>query len=88
MGFSSPVGLQQGKFNVQGGDATKNVTNGRDFQELLKNVPVSKIPLAVMNRLNKKFIKKSADPASDAAERATIGLDDFLVMVRSIGASK
>ena len=87
-GFSSPVGLQQGKFSVKGAAGGKEVGNGKDFQELLKNVPEGKIPPAVMNLLNNKFIKKSGNPANDAANRAKMNLDDFLSMVRSIGASK
>lgn len=33
-GFSSPIGLGQGRFTVQQGATGKTVTNGRDFREM------------------------------------------------------
>lgn len=37
-GFSSPIGLSQGKFTVLKSDAGTKVTNGRDFGEMTKRV--------------------------------------------------
>lgn len=40
-GFSSPVGLSQGKFMVRRGAAGEELTNGRDFNEMLRTDPVT-----------------------------------------------
>lgn len=38
-GFSSPVGLAQGRFNIKQGAAGREVTNGRDFKDLTARLP-------------------------------------------------
>ena len=38
-GFSSPMGLSQGKFTVEQGDSGKMVSNGRDMRELTAKMP-------------------------------------------------
>ena len=39
-GFSSPIGLAQGKFTVKQNSAGKTVSNGRDFREMSAGIPV------------------------------------------------
>ena len=38
-GFSSPIGLWQGKFSIEQGAKGKTVTNGRDFREMKARAP-------------------------------------------------
>lgn len=38
-GFSSPIGLAQGKFTVEENPSGKSVSNGRDFRELTARMP-------------------------------------------------
>ena len=38
-GFSSPIGLSQGKFSIEQGDSGKMVSNGRDMRELTAKMP-------------------------------------------------
>ena len=87
-GFSSPVGLGQGKFKVLPALQGQDVSNGRDFEELLKNVPVTQVPAIVMTRMKQKFSTLSANTSQGAAGRARMGLDDFLATVRSMEAGK
>jgi len=37
-GFSSPIGLQQGKFSVKSGSAGRQVRNGRDFKDMTARI--------------------------------------------------
>jgi len=39
IGFSSPIGLWQGKFSIQEGASGKTVSNGRDFREMKVRTP-------------------------------------------------
>lgn len=44
LGFSSPVGLTQGKFAVQEGATGKSIATGADFRELTARMPQSGLP--------------------------------------------
>ena len=44
LGFSSPVGLSQGRFAVQQGPEGKSVANGKDFRELTARMTRAAIP--------------------------------------------
>ena len=44
LGFSSPVGLTQGKFAVQDGPAGKSIASGADFRELTARMPQADMP--------------------------------------------
>ncbi len=44
LGFSSPVGLTQGKFAVQDGPAGKSIATGADFRELTARMPQVGMP--------------------------------------------
>ena len=69
-GFSSPVGLEQGRFFISDDAAGPQVTNGRDFRDMAKRL-VSVAPAEVK--------------ASLVADRPMkqMPLDDFKSMVRS-----
>jgi len=69
-GFSSPIGLGQGRFQVLDGETGPEVANGRDFRDLTANVPGLELPAHA-----------SAKAASDKPMRR-LGLDDFKQMVR------
>lgn len=43
-GFSSPVGLAQGKFNVHQDASGRKVSNGRDFQDMTTRLPAVTTP--------------------------------------------
>ena len=45
-GFSSPIGLSQGKFTVRQGANGKTVTNGRNTRELTTRMPNAGVPLS------------------------------------------
>ena len=45
-GFSSPIGLSQGKFTVQQRANGKTVTNGRDTREMTARMPNAGVPAA------------------------------------------
>jgi hypothetical protein len=45
-GFSSPIGLQQGKFTVRDG----LVSNGRDFNEMISPIPAQELPAALKRK--------------------------------------
>lgn len=61
-GFSSPIGLAQGKFTVQENPSGKTVSNGRDFRELTARMPLVVIPndAALAPRLNLEEFKQLA----------------------------
>jgi hypothetical protein len=46
-GFSSPVGLAQGRFWVEAGPDGRHVTNGRDFREMIADIPEADLPGAI-----------------------------------------
>ncbi|HEX4942715.1 MAG TPA: hypothetical protein VFV55_00075, partial [Usitatibacteraceae bacterium] len=45
-GFSSPIGLAQGRFVVSHEEAGKTVSNGRDFREMTTGMPDALLPFA------------------------------------------
>lgn len=68
-GFSSPIGLAQGKFTVQKDAAGAKVSNGRDFREMTADMPPEVLP-ATVKALGDKPVR-------------SIGLDDFKQIVRA-----
>ena len=77
-GFSSPVGLEQGKFNVIPGLAGAHVTNGRDFKEMTLGTPTHLVPTPAL-------IKMRQAPGSTKQ----FNLDEFKQLVRQqAGAAK
>ena len=50
-GFSSPVGLGQGKFNIIPVSTGFQVSNGRDFKEMTLGTPTSLVPSTVLNKM-------------------------------------
>ena len=74
-GFSSPVGLGQGKFDVLPGPAGPQVTNGRDFKEMTANRPALLLPQSAQTKL---------DQAPGQVDR--LGLDEFKQFVRQHAA--
>ena len=74
-GFSSPIGLAQGRFSIVSDAGVSKVTNGRDFKELTERMPADQLPASA-----------KAHIASGATR---MGLEDFKQMVRKrTGASR
>jgi hypothetical protein len=72
LGFSSPIGLAQGRFVVlPNATAGARVTNGRDFRALTADLPAATLPAAAA----------AARVAPQPVEQ--LGLDDFKQMVRA-----
>ena len=72
-GFTSPVGLSQGRFQVVDGEAGPEVGNGHDFRQLTENHPDLQLPPQAR--------------ASNAPVKR-IGLVDFKAMVRKHAGAK
>lgn len=70
-GFSSPIGLSQGRFAVSHEAAGTTVSNGRDFREMTAGMSGVLLPGSTANAL-----------AASAPVRR-LGLDDFKQLVRS-----
>ncbi len=70
-GFSSPVGLGQGRFNVLPDAAGAQITNGRDFRQMTANMTEVPLPQSVQSKL--------AQPSFRVEQ---LGLDEFKQMVR------
>ena len=68
LGFSSPVGLTQGRFAVQQSAAGKKISNGRDFRELTVRMPRAAMPVT---------------SAYAGAAIKQLGLDEFKQMARA-----
>ncbi|HET8834716.1 MAG TPA: hypothetical protein VFN08_08300 [Gemmatimonadales bacterium] len=78
IGFSSPVGLSQGRFVVTPGAAGNEVTNGRDFRDMTSGIPDTEFPPGLAQK-----VKHAAQPVRRA------DLAEFKELVRSrIGAGK
>ncbi len=75
-GFTSPVGLHQGRFQVLDGDAGAEVGNGGDFRDLTANHADLELPP-----------QAKAKAAADVPLRR-IGLADFKAMVRKHAGAK
>lgn len=70
-GFSSPIGLAQGRFRVEGAPAARKVANGRDFKDLTARMS-SHVPQRALDRMvNTPGAAKDMD------------LDDFKALVRA-----
>lgn len=77
-GFSSPVGLSQGQFIVRQGPNGAELSNGRDFKELLRPYPAQSLPQGARNKVQQT-----------PGELNHLGLDDFKQIVRQqIGSAK
>ena len=74
-GFSSPIGLSQGRFTIEAGDAGLEVGNGVDFRDLTANLPDLQLPAQASEKAKGKPVRR-------------IGLDDFKQMVRKHAGSK
>lgn len=71
-GFSSPIGLAQGRFVVlPNAAAGARVTNGRDFRALTADLPAATLPAAAA------AARMAPQPVQE------LGLDDFKQMVRA-----
>jgi hypothetical protein len=78
IGFSSPVGLSQGRFVVTPGAAGNEVTNGRDFRDMTSSIPDADFPPGLAQKL-----KHAAQPVRHA------DLAQFKQLIQSrIGAGK
>lgn len=71
-GFSSPIGLAQGKFTVQRDASGAKVSNGRDFREMTAGMPGVVLPEATAKGLG----------AVPAPVRQ-LGLEEFKQLVRA-----
>jgi hypothetical protein len=71
-GFSSPIGLSQGRFAVAHEAAGPTVSNGRDFRQMTAGMPDALLPFAG---------RTAAGEASGPVNR--LGLDEFKQLVRS-----
>ena len=82
LGFSSPVGLSQGKFMVNTDAAgAQMVSNGRDVGELMENMAQSKMPSRVADKL--RAMPDKEKPAN-AKARAEMHLDDLRSILRGM----
>lgn len=70
LGFSSPIGLAQGRFRVAGAPAAQKVANGRDFKELTARI-ASRVPAHA-----RALMQEAAGPALE------MDLADFKQTVR------
>jgi hypothetical protein len=70
-GFSSPIGLEQGKFTVLPGAQEPEVANGRDFKEMTARLPAGSLPPTTKSRMRQ---------APGAVRR--MGLQEFKQLVR------
>ena len=71
IGFSSPIGLAQGKFTVEKDATGAKVANGRDFREMIAGMPAGSLP-------------KTTRALGESQEKVrSIDLDDFKQIVRA-----
>ena len=71
MGFSSPIGLAQGRFKVDRQGSLRKVGNGRDFKDMTRRIP-SRVPPATRAQMD-----KDDKPLRD------MDLDEFKQLVRA-----
>lgn len=71
-GFSSPIGLSQGRFAISHEAAGKTVANGRDLREMTAGVPEALVPSSMRKAL-----------AAPAARVDRLDLDEFKQLVRA-----
>ncbi|HVN36400.1 MAG TPA: hypothetical protein VMU96_14240 [Casimicrobiaceae bacterium] len=72
LGLASPVGLSQGAFSVLPGAAGKEVSNGRDFGDLLAGTDAASVPPGIAARL-----------ARGGQARSRMDLDEFMAFSRA-----
>lgn len=77
IGFSSPVGLSQGRFTMRQGPKGAELSNGRDFKEMLRPSPAQPLPPGVQDKVQQT-----------PGELNHLGLDDFKQIVRQIRGAK
>ena len=75
-GFSSPVGLTQGRFMIRNGPAGDELSNGRDFKEMLRPYPDGLLPPGA---------KKAVQQAT--GELGHMDLAEFKQIVRQPGSA-
>ena len=81
LGFSSPVALGQGRFQIMGGaERRATITNGRDINELLSDVAPHCVPPRVQAAIS---LSRSLEPLA-LKTRSGMDLEDFLSMVRGM----
>ena len=81
LGFSSPVGLNQGMFTLKtDARGVQTASNGRDVGELMENIP-NKMPSRVASKLS--TLSKKELPAN-AKARAEMHLDDLRTILRGM----
>lgn len=76
-GFSSPIGLAQGRFNVRKQAGRAHVGNGRDFREL-----TAQMPDGVPARVRERFEEAAPAPVRE------LDLEDFKQLVRQRAGSR
>jgi len=77
LGLASPVGLAQGAFSVLPGAAGKEVSNGRDFAELISAADAARLPPRMAARLKQE---------RHARSRADLG--EFMALTRAKAATR
>ena len=76
-GFSSPIGLGQGRFSIKSEGAARKVSNGRDFRDLTARI-LPGLPATAKARLQQ-----------DSAPVRDMDLDEFKQIVRThVGAGR
>lgn len=75
-GFSSPVGLSQGQFTIRRDANGAELSNGRDFKEMLRPDPAQSLPQGTQNKFQQT-----------PGELRHLGLDDFKQIVRQHAGS-
>lgn len=79
MGFSTPVGLMQGVFNVDKDAAGQQVvSNGRDVSDLLVTVGAGKLPARVSSKMSLERV-----PANTKA-RTQMRMDDMRTLLQGM----
>jgi hypothetical protein len=73
-GFSSPIGLAQGRFTVHQGASGLEVSNGRDFRELTDTIPEADLPPGLAQR-----VRHAPNPVRH------LGLQEFKQLARGRG---
>jgi hypothetical protein len=71
LGFSSPIGLSQGRFGIDASDAGRGVGNGRDFRDMTARM-ADRLPATAQARM-----LRAAEPVR------RMDLDDFKRAVRA-----
>lgn len=71
LGFSSPIGLSQGRFGIHAGEAGRRLGNGRDFRDMTARM-AERLPAAAKARM-----LQAADIVRD------MDLDEFKRVVRA-----